>query len=130
MTEIEKLIDLMIEAKRTDPETGNFTDYLADYLLEHGVIVLPCKVGDKLFILYDDDYGEYECSELCIGVLQELRVFAKCGISGYKNIQECPEYYCGQPFCSTSFTRKDFGKTVFLTREEAEKALKERSDNE
>ena len=99
---------------------------LADYLLEHGVIVLPCKVGDKLFILYDDDYGEYECSEFCIGVLQELRVFAKCGISGYKNIQECPEYYCGQPFCSTSFTRKDFGKTVFLTREEAEKALNER----
>ena len=98
---------------------------LADYLLEHGVIVLPCKVGDKLFILYDDDYGEYECSELCIGVLQELRVFAKCGISGYKNIQECPEYYCGQPFCSTSFTGKDFGKTVFLSREEAEKAIKD-----
>lgn len=129
MTDRERLIELMIEAKRTEPEIGSFTDYLADYLLEHGVIVPPCKVGDKLFILYDDDYGEYECSELCIGVLQELRVFAKCGISGYKNIQECPEYYCGQPFCSTSFTRKDFGKTVFLTREEAEKALKEREKN-
>lgn len=89
-------------------------------------VELPCKVGDKLFILYDDDYGEYECSEFCIGGLQELRVFAKCGISGYQNIQECPEYYCGQPFCSTSFISQDFGKTVFLTREEAEKALKER----
>ena len=22
---------------------------LADYLLEHGVIVLPCKVGDKVY---------------------------------------------------------------------------------
>lgn len=129
MTDRERLIDLIVEAKRTDPGTGSFTEYLADYLLEHGVIVLSCKVGDKLFILYDDDYGEYECSELCIGVLQELRVFAKCGISGYKNIQECPEYYCGQPFCSTSFTRKDFGKTVFLTREEAEQALKERENN-
>ena len=43
MTDREKLIDLMIEAKRTNPETGSFTDYLADYLLEHGVIVLPCK---------------------------------------------------------------------------------------
>lgn len=89
-------------------------------------IELPCNVGDKLFILYDDDYGEYECSEFCIGTLQELRVFAKCGISGYQNIQECPEYYCGQSFCSTSFSRQDFGKTVFLTRESAEKALKER----
>ena len=35
----ERLIDLMIEAKRTYPETGSFTDYLADYLLERGVIV-------------------------------------------------------------------------------------------
>ena len=41
MTDRERLIDLMIDAKRTEPETGSFTEYLADYLLEHGVIVLP-----------------------------------------------------------------------------------------
>jgi hypothetical protein len=45
----ERLINLMIEAKRTEPETGSFTEYLADYLLEHGVIVLPCEVGDTLY---------------------------------------------------------------------------------
>lgn len=39
MTDKERLIDLMVEAKRTEPEAGSFTDYLADYLLEHGVIV-------------------------------------------------------------------------------------------
>ena len=39
MTDRERLIDLIIEAKRTDPETESFTEYLADYLLEHGVIV-------------------------------------------------------------------------------------------
>ena len=39
MTDRERLIDLMIDAKRTEPETGSFTEYLADYLLEHGVIV-------------------------------------------------------------------------------------------
>ena len=49
MTDRERLIDLMIEAKKTEPETGSFTDYLADYLLEHGVIVLPCKAGDTLY---------------------------------------------------------------------------------
>lgn len=27
------------------------------------------------------------------------------------------------PFCSTSFILQDFSKTVFLTREEAERAL-------
>ena len=57
MTDRERLIDLMIEAKRTDPETGSFTDYLADYLLEHGVTALPCKVGDTI---YQYDSEEFE----------------------------------------------------------------------
>ena len=35
----EKLIDLIIDAKRTDPETGSFTEYLADYLINNGVTV-------------------------------------------------------------------------------------------
>ena len=47
MTDRERLIDLMIEAKRTEPEAGSFTDHLADYLLEHGVIVPPeTGIGD------------------------------------------------------------------------------------
>ena len=47
MTDRERLIDLIIEAKRTVPETGSFADYLADYLLGHGVIVTPeTGVGD------------------------------------------------------------------------------------
>ena len=43
----ERLIDLMIEAKRTEPETGSFTDYLADYLLEHGVNEDCTKLKDQ-----------------------------------------------------------------------------------
>lgn len=35
----EKLIDLIINAKRTDPETGSFTEYLADHLIANGVTV-------------------------------------------------------------------------------------------
>ena len=35
----EKLIDLIIDAKRTDPETGSFTEYLADCLINNGVTV-------------------------------------------------------------------------------------------
>ena len=37
MTDREKLIDLIINAKRTDPETGSFTEYLGDFLLGYGV---------------------------------------------------------------------------------------------
>ena len=35
----EKLIDLIIDAKMTDPEIGSFTEYLADYLINNGVTV-------------------------------------------------------------------------------------------
>ena len=42
----EKLIDLILDAKRTDPETGRFAEYLADYLVSNGVTVnewIPVK---------------------------------------------------------------------------------------
>ena len=39
MTEREKMIDLIVNAKRTDPETGSFTEWLADFLLGYGVMI-------------------------------------------------------------------------------------------
>ena len=45
----EKLVDLIIDAKRTDPETGSFTEYLADYLTSNGVTVQEnVKMSDEL----------------------------------------------------------------------------------
>ena len=45
----EKLIDLIIHAKRTDPETGSFTEHLADHLIAHGVTVQEwVDVKDRL----------------------------------------------------------------------------------
>ena len=97
MTDRERLIDLMIEAKRTEPETGSFTDYLADYLLEHGVIVLPCKAGDTLY-----------CESAIKGHITYLKA----------------------PDLEWIFENREiFGKEIFLTREEAERALKERENN-
>ena len=91
MTDREWLIDLIIEAKRTDPETGSFTDYLADYLIEHGVIVLPCKVGKILY--------------------------CESAIKGYLT-------YLVAPDLEWIFeNRENFGKEIFFTREEAEKAF-------
>ena len=31
----QTMLDLIIEAKRTDPETGSFAEWLAEYLAEH-----------------------------------------------------------------------------------------------
>ena len=37
MTDREKMIDLIINAKKSYPETGSFTEYLADFLLGYGI---------------------------------------------------------------------------------------------
>ena len=97
MTDRDRLIELIIEAKKTDPETGSFTDYLADYLIEHGVIVLPCKVGDTLY-----------CESAIKGQITNLKAPDLIWIVENKEL---------------------FGKEIFLTREEAEKAIKERESN-
>ena len=44
-----KLLDLIIDAKRTDPETGSFAEYLADHLISNGVTVQEwISVKDRL----------------------------------------------------------------------------------
>ena len=51
----EKLIDLIIDAKRTDQETGSFAEYLADFLINNGVTVQEwISVNDRL-----PETGEY-----------------------------------------------------------------------
>ena len=70
---------------------------LADYLLEHGVIVLPCKVGDTLY--------------------------CESAIKGHVTYLKAPDIEW------IFENREIFGKEIFLTREEAEKALKEWGNN-
>ena len=70
-----KLIDLIIDAKRTDPETGSFTEYLADYLINSGVTVQEwISVDERLpenFISvlgYMTDAGEFPPVRECYTV--------------------------------------------------------------
>ena len=37
----QTMLDLIIEAKRTDPETGSFAEWLAEYLVEHLPTLTP-----------------------------------------------------------------------------------------
>lgn len=84
-------------------------------------IKLPCKVGDKVYKLWScgrhgKSVAEFEVKHI--------------DIDYYPNIEVAyikPSSKTG----SYSFSKaEDFGKTVFLTREEAEKALAERSRND
>ena len=98
------------------------------------VVVLPCKGTDKLYVvgtkqivecivaemyLMDDETIEYlvnfECVDNCDG----------CPFNSWERETVSDEYHCGGEYGDGSVSSKDFGKTVFLTREEAEKALQE-----
>lgn len=53
--EREKLIDLIVNAKRADPETGSFIEFLADFLLGYGVIISIDDSTDRLRKLIEAD---------------------------------------------------------------------------
>ena len=73
------------------------------------VVVLPCKVGDTVYFAL-------------IGRIIEKQVFSIVSFSNSTRI------YCGGT--SEYFRPEDIGKTFFLTREEAEKALQEMEGKE
>lgn len=93
-------------------------EVVADYLLDNGVIVPLCKVGDYLF--YPWVYGGI--SGIAILEVDAIKVYVEGrSLVFFKN----PE--SDMPMLSY-FREEDFGRTVFFTREEAEKALAERSN--
>lgn len=114
MTDKEKLTALLMAGAVDCLGKGGALNCskLADYLLEHGVIVLPCKLLSKCVVLPTTDNNLPDITEMkCLG-------FSLSADSYNANlVTEKNKLY--QPCFGA------FGKTVFLTREEAEKALKE-----
>lgn len=80
---------------------------IADILLANGVVVIPCKVGTEVYL---SDY---------IDKHHRLKEYKFIG-NKIAVVIECWEF---QGTCTRWLD--DFGKTIFLTREEAERALKE-----
>ena len=74
------------------------------------LVVLPCKVGDKLYRVFDGNISEHE--------VQNMKYFARQGRLGIDMTPFFPD------------AEKSIGKTVFLTREEAEKAVLEAKSND
>ena len=91
---------------------------LAENLIANGVIVPPCNVGDIVFTSYDHIFGMQTNEILTCRV-----VFIGFGENGnYINIVDNYGH-----MHSMSFEEVD--KTVFFTRKEAEKALKQSKNN-
>ena len=109
MTERERLIDLILSADISLFGTDkSFAEVYADYLLDNNVIVMPCKVGDTVYILAGHNGHKYE-KDICEGFyigddeVVQVRVRNTKGNHGTYGV---------------------IGETVFLTKEEAEQTLK------
>lgn len=104
--------DRLIELLRKRGVTFRTCD-IADYLLNNGVIVPPVKVGDKVYKITRNKVKE--CEVIFIGISAD----EKCSHFNFV------EYYAdGTFYKSYSMVFDVIGKTVFLTKEEAEKYLR------
>ena len=124
----ERLVELLDDAeyKNLDYEMANkfypFDDYkshsefVADYLLANGVIVPPCKVGDKVYYFSKNPINLSVQANTIYEADVVRIVTTYLGTSLVIQIHN--EYGC------TEIPSVDeWGITVFLTKEEAEKAL-------
>ena len=123
MTDRERLIDLIKKAEKQelldfftadldeaidmsgDTQFNGTVEHLADYLLKHGVIVLPCKVGDTVYYITGIGHNLVKPAKVKEIIIDE---------NGIKDL-----YVQGDGY--------DFENSFdifFLTREEAEEKLK------
>ena len=128
MNERERLIELLMQGELEADKQGIFNcshskrkaEIIADFLLDNGVIVLPVKVGGTVYINGKPAEVSFISIESDISFCIQVDCF-------WKDCKDC--CFVDSNICNNGyfeFTASDIGKTVFLTREEAEKALKER----
>ena len=109
--EAVETVKLALCAKHmVDLETLNNTPIsrlveLAEADKDERVVVLPCKVGDKLYRVFAGEIFEHR-----VGSMKYFAIQGKWDIETY-------------PFLPS--VESGIGKTIFLTREEAERALQE-----
>lgn len=122
MTDRDKLIELLKGAENKVGEVltkaldlDEWLSIYADYLLANGVIVPPCKVGDKVWYLHQRYNGTFVIQEGKISMLTQkadkswrLRITVNSSVWG--------------------FTPNEIGTRYFITKEDAEKELKRRSE--
>ena len=109
MTDRERLKELIGDCK-----WWGGIEEMVDYLIANGVIVPPYKVGDTVYLPFE---GEIE-PILIAHVLIDARVG-----------EVINSYEAHSKVVATCFADHHIGKTVFLTKEEAEQALKERDQS-
>ena len=119
----ERLIKLMnkvefdyLEFSKMHPCEKSLTDFTADYLIENGVIVPPCKVGNKVY------FYKAEIDEICPAkVIKICNNFYTPSMPLWITIEYESKLIGRQEIEMTSDV---FELLCFPTKEEAEQALK------
>ena len=118
MTQGERLVELLDEFIDDDWYSNK---EIAEYLLANGVIVPPVNVGDTVYA-FCYDFGvilPYFVENLSIGFMDKNQYYWTYEANSHTDEMD-------ELLDEIDFDLDDFGKTVFLTKEEAEQALKER----
>lgn len=110
----DRLIELLM-VPIYPKEGADPAEVVADYLLDNGVIVPPCKVGDTVYYLNFYNHIMLYKHEVYEAKVVRLVVTRYC-VSPVIRVKSVYSTY--------EIPGVEFGKNVFITREEAEQALK------
>ena len=120
MTDRDKLIELVNRAKdeyANDVTDHTETDYIVECLLNNGVIVPMCYVGQKIWYVCKHYYGDIEVIEGKISMIQQKSDKSwKFRFSHNSSVWD--------------FKAEDIGVRYFTTEEEAQQKAKELNKND
>ena len=127
MNDRDKMAKIIREARINASPMAQLGYPEADALINHGAILLPCKVGNTVYVIES-------CA--CHSILYRKECQSRCDKRSRKYLMrvEVPtrKQYPRACKCLKLFERpfrieylSKIGKNVFLTREEAEKKLEE-----
>lgn len=109
VTALGKIFDYALKESKTLTEQLALLNHireLAEADKDGRCVMLPCKVGDKLYRVFAGEIFEHR-----VGSMKYFAIQKRWDIEIY-------------PFCPC--VESSIGKTIFLTREEAERAMEEK----
>lgn len=116
----DRLIELISDMENKLYSTNEYRiACLADHLIENGVILSPCNVGNYVYFITDVNC---QCFTIKFGRVYEISITSNDNL--FLSIAEYDE--SDNVVDEWDIPKCQWGKTVFLTREDAEKALRER----